>query len=278
MMQSCERSGAFKILKYQEASMLLYFTATGNSLLVASKIGGELISMPNAIRESRHEFSDDKIGLIFPVFWVSVPPYVAEFIKKAKLSSNYIFAVMTYGNYDGGASHHLMKIAQQCGISFTYVNTIKMVDNYLPGFDIKEQMAAEQKKGIDQCLNAIVEDLQASKQYIQKRSAFHTFITNMCAKSPQGRSYGLCKTFYEKGECIGCKTCEKVCPLHNVHVFEQGPGFGENCMGCLACVHNCPQAAIHVRGEKSNARFRNQHISLDQIISANNAGNEELHE
>ncbi|SPW41113.1 Uncharacterised protein [Enterococcus faecium] len=47
---------------------ILYFTATGNSLYVAKRLGGKLISIPQMIKENKYEFSDERIGIVFPVF------------------------------------------------------------------------------------------------------------------------------------------------------------------------------------------------------------------
>ena len=43
-----------------------------------------------------------------------------------------------------------------------------------------------------------------------------------------------------------------------------------NCQMCLACTNNCPQNAIRVKKEKSKARFKNQNVTLKEIINANN--------
>ncbi len=72
--------------------------------------------------------------------------------------------------------------------------------------------------------------------------------------------------------CIGCGICEKVCPSGSIRV-ENGkavhtPG---NCQTCLACAHACPQKAIGMTVLEKNpqARYRNEHISLQEIIQAN---------
>jgi len=35
------------------------------------------------------------------------------------------------------------------------------------------------------------------------------------------------------------------------------------------CLYNCPQKAIHLKKEASEARFRNENVSLADIIAAN---------
>ena len=72
--------------------------------------------------------------------------------------------------------------------------------------------------------------------------------------------------------CIGCGICEKVCPSSSIHL-EDGKAvyLPENCQTCLACVHACPQKAIGLTVPEKNpeARYRNEHISLQEIINAN---------
>ena len=59
---------------------IFYFTATGNSLAVAKKIGGELISISQARNEQIKEYKDDVIGFVFPTFGCTVPKIVKEFM------------------------------------------------------------------------------------------------------------------------------------------------------------------------------------------------------
>ena len=120
---------------------VLYFTATGNSLYVAKQIGGNLVSMPKSVKDGRFRLCDDKIGMVFPIFNLSIPQYIKEFINKAKLESDYVFAVMSYGNFSGGAAGRLFKIASERGIHFSYINTILMTDNWLPMFFMEKQLA-----------------------------------------------------------------------------------------------------------------------------------------
>ena len=46
---------------------------------------------------------------------------------------------------------------------------------------------------------------------------------------------------------------------------------GDGCNACLACIHACPARAIELpMGEKNpEARFRNEHVSLADLVAAN---------
>ena len=52
---------------------IFYFTATGNSLAVAKRVGGELISIPKALKDGESGYEDDVIGFVFPDFDGSLP-------------------------------------------------------------------------------------------------------------------------------------------------------------------------------------------------------------
>jgi ferredoxin len=249
---------------------VLYLTATGNSLYVAKSIGGELISIPQTVKAGKLEFSDDKVGLVFPVYGLAVPQYIEEFLRKAKLDSPYIFAVLTYGMMDGNASGQLARIGNDRGINFSYIRTIKMVDNWLPNFDMEAQIRNAGKKQIEEHLKEIVSEISKG----EKRSPDASALGKLMSKAYGGSSKfaigpGVAKDFSVEESCVGCGTCVSVCPMDNVELKEKRPVFGARCSNCLACAHLCPKNSIHLKKEKSRARFRNEHVSLNEIIAAN---------
>ncbi len=73
-------------------------------------------------------------------------------------------------------------------------------------------------------------------------------------------------------DCIGCGICEKVCPSGSIRL-ENGKAvhMPESCQTCLACVHNCPHKGIGLDVPEKNpdARYRNEHVRLEEIIRAN---------
>ena len=50
-----------------------YFTATGNSLYVARRIGGEALSIPKLMREDKIEIEDDVVGIVCPIYGGQMP-------------------------------------------------------------------------------------------------------------------------------------------------------------------------------------------------------------
>jgi len=249
--------------------IVLYFTATGNNLYVAKRIGGKYYSIPKLIKENKYDFEDDKIGIVFPTYNLGVPKIVEEFLNKAKLKSKYIFAVTSYGAFSGGTAKHVLDIGERNGIQFSYVNEILMIDNYIPVFDIDKEREKEPKKKIEQNLEKIVKDIEDGKQYIKKHAPIRKLIEKLIVIYNSKNQESLEKNFYVEGECNKCKICEKVCPVDNIEVGIQ-PYFNNNCQNCLACINHCPQNIIRFLGEKSEARFINQNVKLKEIIEANN--------
>jgi ferredoxin len=255
---------------------ILYFTATGNSLAVAKKISGEMISVPQAIKNNQYEFEDDVVGLVFPTYCCYPPKIIRDFIAKAKLKANYLFAIATYGNAmgkggDGSEMLEFDKIAKAAGYNFNYLNAILMVDNFIDNFEIGKEIKKIPSKKIDESLAVIIADINARKDYVKDPGFFGQMITGICKGLVKSQDAGLAaQKFIVSDVCNGCGTCAKVCPYRNITIKDGKPQFGTNCLSCYGCIHNCPQTAIHKKSEKSDKRWRNHNVNLKEIIDANN--------
>ena len=75
------------------------------------------------------------------------------------------------------------------------------------------------------------------------------------------------------GNCVGCGTCARVCPKGCIRVDSGKPVYDyKHCANCMACIQACPTKAIQfetVKEPNPNARYRNPHIALKEIIAAN---------
>lgn len=246
---------------------VLYFTSTGNTLCIAKKIGGELLSIPTLLHEERFEHEDEDIGIVFPCYYFGVPRPVKEFVENAVLKSDYLFAVMSYGNMPAGALNQCARIAKRAGMNLSYLHEIVMIDNYLPLYDIKTQIETAPQKQIEQHLEQLVSDIHSRKNFIQRHNVFAGLLTGVAQIYYNIRLRNADSRFSVEDTCNSCQICEKVCPVNNIRVNGK-PVYLQHCEECLACAHHCPQNAIRVKGEKSRARFRNEHVSLKEIIEA----------
>lgn len=247
---------------------ILYFTATGNCLCAAKRVGGELFSIPKILKEKKLVFEDDKIGIIFPCYCLGAPAFMSEFLSKVKLKSDYIFAIMTFGNFAGAGINHFVDIAERNGIKIAYSNELLMIDNYLPFFDMDEQIKNEKSKKIEENLDKIIADINAKKRKILQKNFGMKIATFIAQKSYNIALGKRAKNYIVQDNCTGCKVCEKVCAFDNIKV-DKKPVFGDKCEFCLACINLCPTNSIKLKKEKSSARFRNKNVSLNEIISAN---------
>ena len=251
--------------------MIFYFTATGNSLYAAKYLEDELMSIPQEMKNDSLVYEADRIGIVCPVYGHEVPAMVKKFMEKAEFKTDYFYMVLTYGNRHGGAAELAEQLCEKCGIRPAYINVLLMVDNWLPGFDMDEQVKLDKK--VEEHLQAIKKDIDSRRHMISEvtdtdRTAHQQFLANQ-SKMPKDAWQHLIRI----GEgCIGCGICVDVCPSASLHL-EDGkavhvPG---NCQSCLACVHNCPQkaAGLAIPEKNPDARYRNAHIDLKEIIRSN---------
>ena len=251
--------------------MVFYFTGTGNSLYIAKQIEREPISIPQIMQRECLEFTAERIGIVAPVYGHEVLTMVKEFLRKSVFYTNYFYMILTYGNRHGGAAELAKKLCDECGVSVNYINVILMADNWLPGFDMDEQKKIDKK--VEENMDKILFDLAKRKNMISEvtdidRAAHQQFLDRMSQMPADVWQHLLRVT----ENCVGCGTCEKVCPSSSIHVVDgKAVHIPGNCQTCLACAHACPQKAIQLTIPEANpdARYRNEHISLHEIMESN---------
>ena len=251
--------------------MVFYFTGTGNSLYAARQLEDNPVSIPQVMREGTLTFQADAIGVVCPVYGHEVPAMVKEFLKKTSFQTDYFYMVLTYGNRHGGAVELARELCRSCGIEPAYMNVLLMADNWLPSFDMEEQKRLD--KNVEGQLAAIREDVRARRRLIapvtdSDRAAHQEFLSRMSQMPEDAWQHLLLVT----EDCVGCGICERVCPSGSIHVTDgkavHTPG---KCQTCLACIHACPHRAIQLTVPEKNpeARYRNEHVTLEEIIRSN---------
>ena len=252
--------------------LIFYFTATGNSLYVARELAGEsgqLLSIPRLIKDEHLDFEADEIGFVFPDYAASAPLMVREFVSKAHFKAQYIFSVITFGNFAANVADWWDDFCKEKGLQNHYINTLLMVDNYLPVFDMNEQMKIDKK--ISENLTQIVNDIASHREYVSHVDAddrMKEWLKRLQENHFPMEAERLLRLNTET--CIACGTCAAVCPHGNFRMTDTHAEFSGSCEYCLACVHACPQKALTLERERNpQARFRNENVSLRDIKEAN---------
>lgn len=287
VMATTGASALTSCIEGRKKRVVLYFTGTGNCLYVARQLAGkegEILSIPQLMRKKQFEIEADEIGLVYPIYG-HMPPYmVREFINKAQLKAEYKFAVLTYGMRKCNAVEIWDGISRKAGNVFDYIGTIVMVDNWLPNFDMNEQMKID--KHIPENLAKITSDLSNRRRWhepvTQEEREQHEGFMSLSGLDPEvGFLMKADRSFRVTDDCIHCGICTYVCPRGNYQLTGQGVKMQGDCEFCFACIQNCPQRAIQFKknedgtwpdgSEKNpNARYRNENVSLMELKLANN--------
>jgi len=247
---------------------LYYFSATGNTLVVARDIsasldGAELIPIAKALKSGAGA-SADVIGIIFPVYMFGLPLIVADFLKGLTVKSGaYVFAVATYGGAQGRALQMAGDILKRRGIALDAGFSVLMPGNYTPLYGaIPEEKQKEMFDKEPVRVKEIAERVRRRETGIMEGSpAIPNFL--LYALLYRGGSSQIRKSdryFWADEKCTRCGLCEKVCPVSDIRLEDGRPVWLGHCEHCMACLQWCPPEAIQYK--KSTAGKRRYHHPL----------------
>lgn len=257
-----------------EKTIIYYFSGTGNSLKVAQELGKQLqncevLPVAKCIKNNSYKAEGNRVGFVFPLYYLGLPKMVAEFIKNIDISgADYIFGVVTRGwPLVGGAVKQLKILMKEKGKRLDFGTYIHMPMN---DFTLaKVASAKSQKKTLGEFDRSMAE-ITAKIRENCKGYDFEpiSFMLNSRNTPFVKRVNRLDSSYSVNNLCTGCAICEKVCPAENICIRDGKPNWNNKCQMCLACFHYCPQKAIAYDGKCEDIpRYHHPDVSAAQIMS-----------
>lgn len=255
--------------------MIFYFSATGNSLYVAKKIGKETNTMAISISEviSHKDFhftlaAEESVGFVFPTYFYGIPSIMKEFLSQLVLEGNpdpYLYLVLTCGTSTGNAGKMFEHLLNANGYKLSATHAVAMVDNYVLMFVMPDQEKAKHLlEAAEIKIDAVIEKIK-SKELGDFNLIKGTVPSITSAFSYPLYQYGRKnKKFYVRDNCTHCGLCQKLCPSRAIHMENDIPVWKKNqCIHCLGCIHRCPVAAIEYgEGTIKRGRYVNPNVKF----------------
>ena len=249
--------------------MIFYFSATGNSKHaaknIAEKTEDKTISITDCLKSGKFDFTakpNENIGFISPVYSSGLPITVIDFIQNLniKTNNNYIFTLVTFGSFTGGASHMMKNMLKEKGLKVNAQYSVRMPDTWTPVFDLtdREKNAKINLKADNKlCLTIRKIKHKTKGNYDLRRFPFY----NVLYKDYDAIRYTSSLSVDEG--CTGCGICVNLCPVKAIEIKNGKPvRVKEKCAMCLGCLHHCPQFAIQ-RGNKTKSHGQYVHKETD---------------
>lgn len=246
--------------------MIIYFSGTGNSGLVARELhrrlfpgcksdeglyrlwGDRLLHPSRQLLEARQ---GETVVWVFPVYSWGVPPVVLRFIDKvrfkmAETARHYM--VCTCGDDVGRADDMWRKHLGRRGWTPAGAFSVIMPNTYvcMKGFDVDPRdveagKLAAMPARLDEVAVAIRKGF-AGSDVIRGRWAW--FKTNLVYTLFRAFKMSPVPFHADSAKCTGCGLCARQCPMMNIRLENRLPKWGPACTMCLGCYHRCPSHAV----------------------------------
>lgn len=248
--------------------MILYFSGTGNSRFVAHEIAkqldDEVVSLNECMRtQAPRQFDSAKpYVVVCPIYVSRMPLEVESYLKSCTFSGNTdIWFVVTCGGGMGGTGHYCKKIADSKGLVYHGTACLIMPNNYVAFSSVVSSEEGKQKAhDLLPAIQEIALHISKGEQLTADKK-----LTTMAWVSGMAEFFHVLlmkdKPFTVNNNCIGCRRCEKSCPMNNIIIKDGRPTWNGKCMQCMACIGVCPVKAIDY-GNKTQQRNR---YYLDEV-------------
>ncbi len=232
---------------------IYYFSGTGNTEKVALTFYKHLrkeVSVCSVYRMEDHIHGNKRpvlqnsvVGLLFPVYFHSIPRLVEDFIQNASFAPyTKVFLIAVSSNISYADRTSLFRAAhlvrkKQSDIYFHEI--VPMPRN----IQVKQPAAVSAKLhniAVKRTPEITKEIIHLNRKHLSF-SVFHFLLDLLSSKKTFGKRFG--KNLTVSSKCIKCGLCIRNCPTKNIRM-DIGIKFGYNCTMCMRCIYYCPVNAI----------------------------------
>ena len=261
-------------------TVIYYYTATGNSLVLARKVAqalGDAEVLPLApYRKDGAAPAAERVGIVFPVHAWGPPRTVSEFIGKLDLrGARYVFAIACCGGTAAGTLLKMRRAIRKRGgelhAGYIVRSAGYMVSNgeEAPMIALVRRWSGKLFPTAEERLPEIVEAVRAAKKHRPERNALvGTLLGNFFHGQAQKAFAGMDKGYKLHDVCQGCGTCTRICPRGNVTLENGKPSWHHDCDFCGACATWCARSAIGFNGMPASPRKHNPQVRAADVIWA----------
>jgi len=238
----------------EEKVVLYYFSGTGNTLKIANKIHGTLISNGYSAElkkmiDAEHVILPESctLGLIFPVAVQSTFPEVWKFIDALPHGGGRaVFMADTMEQFSGGIVGPLKKVLTRKGYHCIGAREFKM----------STSMQLSQKKKVEGEIKDIRALVDAEKYTIDliegntkwQRIPLLSDLMRSISKNDKIWRQVSHDISVNHDKCIRCNLCVSHCPLGAMALIENMIQIDfQKCMACMRCVNYCPRNAFLIK-------------------------------
>lgn len=254
--------------------MIIYFSGSGNSALVATWISEvykdqlfELTTETSADLSARYleaNNNGEKVVWVSPVHSWGLPRPVVDFIKSLPAFSGtnteraVNFLVLTMGDDVGLTDKQLSRLLKSRGYSPLHGSwAVRMPNTYtmMKGFDVDSDRVVDRKmRRGNPDSQSVAKSIQGNVKvthvyrgrfaWIKSKIIYPWFIRHAVSTKP----------FHATEACVGCGLCAKGCPMKIITMKDGRPEWKPGrCAMCERCYHHCPTHAI-AYGNKTDGK------------------------
>lgn len=252
--------------------LILYFSGTGNSLMVAKTIAKHLgdTDLLHFSKVNKHSLKRpvDVLGLVFPVYWNGLPLLVLNTLSVLKkLNPQYIFSVATHGGEPAQVLSQLQVELQKNGFELNAGICLEMPSNYILDYDAPSDSSIQSNlANAERVLKQFSEKIKSNQEYRPQADFPLYFGTTSDYQRFIATVHKSDSNFRVDKNCTECGLCEEICPVQNIRLEKGRPTWNHQCEQCLACINWCPEGSIQYKNQTAGrGRYANPRVSVDEM-------------